>query len=131
MASYDESEALRQYMLFNWHSFMTPVERRANRVAALREKARYDGSHSASEGVRKRLAALYDAEVDDEIRALIGNSLEDVFEFQRRVAARINAELAAGELRPNRCPACNCIVKTPQARQCLRCGHDWHARIPR
>ncbi|PHR96309.1 MAG: hypothetical protein COA78_28935 [Blastopirellula sp.] len=26
----------------------------------------------------------------------------------------------------NRCPACDEIVLTPKAQQCLWCGHDWH-----
>ena len=123
---YDEPEELRQYMLRNWNQFMTPLERRANRLAALREKARYSGPHSASDGVRRKLLALFEADVDDDIRRLIGDSLDDVRAFQRRVAVRINAELVARELQPNRCPACNRIVKTPEARQCLWCGHDWH-----
>ena len=26
----------------------------------------------------------------------------------------------------NRCPACNRVVRTPEAKQCFWCGHDWH-----
>lgn len=26
----------------------------------------------------------------------------------------------------NRCPKCNGIARTPQAKQCRYCGHNWH-----
>lgn len=26
----------------------------------------------------------------------------------------------------NYCPACNALARTPRARQCRFCGHDWH-----
>jgi hypothetical protein len=26
----------------------------------------------------------------------------------------------------NRCPRCHRIVRTPSAKQCLWCKHDWH-----
>jgi hypothetical protein len=25
-----------------------------------------------------------------------------------------------------RCPACNRVLRTPEAKQCFWCGHDWH-----
>lgn len=26
----------------------------------------------------------------------------------------------------NRCPKCQALCRTPKARQCRKCGHDWH-----
>jgi len=26
----------------------------------------------------------------------------------------------------NRCSKCGALARTPQARQCIACGHDWH-----
>jgi len=46
------------------------------------------------------------------------NEAQETSEFQSRfpVAREIS-----------RCPVCERIVKTPLARQCLWCGHDWHS----
>ena len=32
----------------------------------------------------------------------------------------------SGEIVINRCSKCGALAQTPQARQCLRCGYDWH-----
>jgi hypothetical protein len=48
--------------------------------------------------------------------------------FQQRITQRIHTAFFAGDLQPNRCPACRRIVVSPEARQCLWCGHDWHKR---
>ena len=45
--------------------------------------------------------------------------------FRERVYRRILSELVGLGL-INRCPACRRVVRTPQARQCFWCGHDWH-----
>jgi hypothetical protein len=119
---YDESEALAKYLAFNRQEFMTPLERRAEGLAILREKALC----LESAEVRERWLAEYGAEVDEEVLHLIGDNLDSVRAFQERVGERIQAEIAAGLITPNRCPACSRIVKTPKARQCLWCGHDWH-----
>ena len=42
-----------------------------------------------------------------------------------RVCRRVLAERGA-EVFVNRCPRCRWVVRTPQARQCLWCGFDWH-----
>ncbi len=126
-SDYDESQELYKYVSFNRPEFMTSIEHRAEGLAILREKA----LHSVeSPAIRERLLAEYDAEVDEQVLQLVGDSLDSVRDFQKRIADRIQAEVANGRLTPNRCPACNRIVKTPQARQCLWCGHDWHGRRP-
>lgn len=45
--------------------------------------------------------------------------------FCRDIAARVLRE-QADLLVLNRCPRCDRIVRTPKARQCLWCFHDWH-----
>jgi hypothetical protein len=45
--------------------------------------------------------------------------------FCRDIAARVLFEHAS-DLVLNRCPRCDRIVRTPTARQCLWCFHDWH-----
>jgi hypothetical protein len=45
--------------------------------------------------------------------------------FCRDMASRVLFE-HGDELVLNRCPQCYRIVRTPRARQCLWCFHDWH-----
>ncbi len=45
--------------------------------------------------------------------------------FRKRVRERVLAEYG-DQVFVNRCSVCERIVATPQARQCLWCGHDWH-----
>jgi hypothetical protein len=54
--------------------------------------------------------------------ALIGDGV-DV--FHRRAAQRVLREHGKTVFL-NRCPRCNRLVRTPRAKQCLWCGHDWH-----
>jgi rRNA maturation endonuclease Nob1 len=120
---YDEEQELYRYASSFKYDLMTPLERRAERLAMFREKAR----DTDSPGIRKMLLKQMDAEADKEALRLIGDDLEGVRKFQAQVATRIDGEIAKGRLLIHRCPACNRIVKTPLARQCLWCGHDWHA----
>jgi hypothetical protein len=61
---------------------------------------------------------------DDEVRA----ALECVLaEFERKTRDRILSAFRYGGLVVNRCPRCRWVVRTPLARQCLWCGHDWHS----
>lgn len=47
-------------------------------------------------------------------------------ELKRRVVERIWRE-HKDVLPLNLCPKCNLIARTPQARQCRFCKHDWHS----
>ena len=121
---YDEAQEVYRYVSFNKQELMTPLERRAERLGMLREKAK----HSESEGVRTMLLAKYNAEADEQALQLIGNDLDGIRAFQVRVGDRILSEIADGRVTINRCTSCNRVLKTPLARQCLWCGHDWHER---
>jgi rubrerythrin len=45
--------------------------------------------------------------------------------FELRTAERIFAEHYE-ELDLNKCPICGNLARTPTAKQCRYCGHDWH-----
>ena len=45
--------------------------------------------------------------------------------FRRNTAERI-AKKHANEIFYNRCLKCNKLARTPKAKQCRFCGHDWH-----
>ena len=46
-------------------------------------------------------------------------------QFQLTTAARILRD-SADEVFFNRCPVCGELARTPTAKQCRYCGHDWH-----
>lgn len=45
--------------------------------------------------------------------------------FQQQIATRILAE-HGDKIILNRCPKCGALARTPNARQCASCHHDWH-----
>ena len=59
---------------------------------------------------------------DKNVLALIENGFEA---FKIKVATRIFNE-HKHELELNLCPKCNKIARTPKAKQCRFCSHDWH-----
>jgi hypothetical protein len=59
---------------------------------------------------------------DPEILLLARDGLEA---FVERTATRILAKQASAILL-NYCPRCKRLAKTPKARQCRFCFHDWH-----
>jgi hypothetical protein len=54
------------------------------------------------------------------------NLLENGYEqFRLNTAERILKE-NAGKIYFNRCPKCELLARTPQAKQCRYCGYNWH-----
>lgn len=57
---------------------------------------------------------------DEEILKLLDNGID---EFRKTVAERIDK---MNTIKYNTCPECNKLTRTPKAKQCRFCGHDWH-----
>ena len=113
---YDEAKALDEYVMHNFSTLMTDLERRAYTLAQQREKAKH--SSVAAERLPKWTAA---AGADAEAM-----SQGEVQVAAARIRQRIQNDSRDGQIVINRCPNCSRIVKTPRSRQCLWCGHDWH-----
>ena len=47
-------------------------------------------------------------------------------QFMQNTAERIYRDHKS-ELKLNLCPKCHQIARTPKAKQCRFCGHDWHS----
>jgi hypothetical protein len=60
---------------------------------------------------------------EPEILDLLKNGYE---EFELNIARRIMTENPE-KVFLNHCSVCNLLARTPYARQCRHCGHNWHA----
>jgi hypothetical protein len=120
---YDEEQVLAEYLFTYAQHRMTEVELRADEAAmdlivAARRGLRVEASFARQ--LREKLAHGADPAV--------AVALADGYEaFRLRVVLRLLADPEVVAL-INRCPACSRIVRTPKARQCFWCGHDWHRR---
>jgi hypothetical protein len=116
--NYHEDEELDRFIIRNFSKLMTDFERRVWSLAIKREKALYPGCAA------DRLARWLQQETEEVIRASLAGSRA----VQQQIRERILRDHEKGEVPINRCPVCERIVRTPMARQCLWCGHDWHPR---
>jgi hypothetical protein len=120
---YDEEDVLARYLFRHASRYMTDVELRADRSAVVEMKAEWNeqrGSTSSARTLREEFGHGDDPAVDA--------ALVDGYKaFRLRVVLRLLSEQEVVAM-INRCPACGRIVRTPRARQCLWCGHDWHRR---
>ncbi len=57
---------------------------------------------------------------DEEILKLLENGID---EFRKNVALRVDL---SNTIDYNNCPNCNKLTRTPKAKQCRYCKHDWH-----
>jgi hypothetical protein len=114
---YNDEQALNEYLTWNYPALMTDAERRSLDLALKREKAL--SSDVAAGRLPKWLAAAGAEAVE--------NSRKGARALAVEIGRRIQRDVWAGRIVVNRCPSCSRIVKTPLARQCLWCGHDWHA----
>jgi len=62
---------------------------------------------------------------NNEIKSLIRNGYE---QFVINIGNRIEKD-SPEEYILNRCPNCKFIARTPYAKQCRKCKHDWHEEI--
>jgi hypothetical protein len=108
---YDDESELTNYVWRHYFHLMTYFEYRVGVALRLRLK----GGAPAKHVLNKRYSG-------PEIDAALAEGPEA---FRRRVCRRLLAD-RGGEVLINRCPGCGRVVRTPQARQCFWCGHDWH-----
>ena len=117
-STYDDDRELTGYIWHNYRHLLTPTEALADRALIAEFKAQHSNSESMARMLRERWGA---ADNPDVVAALADGS--DA--FRDRVRDRILSE-CADRLFINRCAECSRVVATPQAQQCLWCGHDWH-----
>ncbi len=116
MRWYDEEFELWRYLQRNFTHLMTDFELRAGLAAIVREKAATSNNETIARMLSERWG-VFAPEFDSAFSA-------GWQAFRRSVCRRIQEE--QGEAIIERCPQCRRVLRTPRARQCLWCGHDWH-----
>jgi len=116
---------LADYVIRYYGQFMTDKERLAQPHLIGTEKATRGRTDSAAQkeakSARSHLRELLSD--DPDVLELAGGGIE---KFVQRTAERIMAA-HPHEVYVNRCPRCGEVAKTPKARQCRFCMHDWHS----
>ena len=117
--TYDDDVALRAYVLQHFPHLMTPLERRVTEyIAPIVSDAEDSKIQKLHEFLEDRDGHVDDVDVLSAFQTpyddRIANAVERVLETHR------------GELIENRCSQCQRLTRTPLAKQCLWCGHDWH-----
>jgi len=116
---YNETDVLVDYVIDHYHELMTDDESGAMGVLLLQAK----GARSRRNGKTRQ---YYEDNIEGLRSPTVDLLLKDGRQACRKaVADRIPRDHRA-QLSINRCPKCDCIVRTPKARQCLWCSHDWH-----
>jgi hypothetical protein len=118
---YDDERELTRYVWDHFSHLMTDFERRVGLAILGRAKAATAGADPSHP-----LLTRWGRTDDPEVNAALADGPE---RFRRRVSARVLSE-AGAEVFVNRCPRCARVVRTPKARQCFRCGFDWHDPEP-
>ena len=121
--SYIEKEVMRAYVWQHFVSLMTPLELEVRRGVLIYEKV------ALNEDARPplKLKSRWEAEASaDALAAMMdGPTLA-----RRQICDRIIRDHAAS-LTFNRCSACGKIARTPKAKQCQWCFHNWHDKSDR
>ncbi len=114
---YDENSVLTKYVCNHYQHLMTDFERKMMKVISTRIKAEGATQSDVNRMTLRKWGAIDDIEVNE----LLANGYEA---YQRQVRDRILKDYTE-EVFINRCPQCNRIVRTPEAKLCLWCGHSW------
>ncbi len=116
---------LAYYVTYYYGRLMTRAERLAYRHLCFTFKSSEGRSDVSAQEALRAQGSYTDRLLTDDPEALrlAADGLEA---FRARVAARILEEHGS-EVFLNYCPKCGELTRTPKARFCAHCGHDWHS----
>ncbi|NBD13756.1 hypothetical protein [Corallococcus silvisoli] len=117
---YEEDAELTRYVLRYYQHLATDVERKAYRASSI---PHWDVVPAEGPLAHPLVRKWYGLD-DPAVLAALEEGREALL---RRMRDRVLKE-HADVVFIHRCPRCERIVETPRSRQCLWCGHDWHAR---
>jgi hypothetical protein len=111
-----EETDLEQYIVIHYHHLLTLEEKLAYKHHLTTEKA-----ENSNEDFGKMLMSRWGTTNKEALNLLEGGYND----FKKNVANRILAERPK-EVFINNCAKCAKLARTPRAKQCRFCGHDWH-----
>jgi hypothetical protein len=114
---HDDEAELTDYIWEYYGKLMTEFEQQMSWADLARKKQAIGNTDTAQFILRRH--GITGNPIAESILA------EELDAFRRGVAQRLLRE-NRDQIVVNRCPACHRVARTPQARQCFRCGHDWH-----
>jgi hypothetical protein len=119
----ENTTELARYVVRYHPHLMTESERCAERhLVATMKATRGNSDLKAQYDARSNRQLSRWLSNDPEVLSLAANGYQA---FVERAASRIlNEERTRVCL--NRCPECGGLARTPSAKQCRFCGHDWH-----
>ena len=109
---------LQKYLLDHSREWMLPEEIRAlTRISLTKWAEEADRKIALTE---PKMEAFYGF-ADEKTNKLVELGKE---QLQIRIAERLLRD--AGDKIINNCPKCGKLARTPRAKQCRYCRHDWH-----
>jgi hypothetical protein len=118
------SDAVAVYIMRYHTEFLTEMERRTLRHIVAVHKQHYLDEIVKGEGRTSKFYSEYISD-DPEVLRLANDGYGA---FNLKTAQRIFQQHSE-ELRFNCCPRCGGVARTPKARQCRFCHHDWHGDL--
>jgi hypothetical protein len=116
---YDDDAAVRFFLDRFWSHYLTDLEMKCYDAAMRNEKANAKPESRWAQMVRAEIGI----ETNEDIRSAVA---EGFHKLQQRLREKVLIAFMSGALKVNRCPRCHTVARTPKARQCFRCGNDWH-----
>jgi len=114
-----------KYVFHNYGRLMTPKEARAFSHIGGTMKATMGRSDLAAQEEVKGGSTYFRRWLSDDPEVLLlARDGYDAFVLQTGQRILNNNR---GLIVPNYCPRCKGLARTPKARQCRFCGHDWHS----
>ena len=124
MNEYDEDDWLDGYICFNYSSLMTDSEWAG--LEALRIQSKVDYATQRGDEEDANTYAAYLRRHTDLNRFAVTKALKmGGSTYTRKIRKRILLE-HSDQIDLNRCPKCNRIPRTPKAKLCPWCYHNWH-----
>lgn len=116
--NYDEPSVLTEYVWSQCYTHMTELERAGVKAV----HARYKAAATDNDGLRRMILDKWGGGNDPAVVAALSHGEEAFRVAVRDRVLRDHPELVV------RCPNCSRVLRTPRARQCRWCHHDWHER---
>ncbi len=112
-----EQTDLEQYIIIHYPELLTIEEKAAYKHHLTTLKAQNSENTKYGEMLMNRWGTT-----NPEALSLLEGGYDN---FKNRVATRILSEVS-DKVFINNCPKCDELARTPKAKQCRFCGHDWH-----